>query len=151
MRLSFSRLVEVGDRIWPPPAGPQVRMELLVGAETKLEFPQELDSLGMTVVKVRVINGGARVIRIDPRNIRARNAGGETSAALPAAAVGSRLGTMDPSIAEKILRPAKLRQGEEAHGFVFFPAGAYTIAVLPMIDDQTGEADEFEASFIAPP
>ena len=150
MRVTFSRLVEAGDRIWPPPTSPQVRMELLVGAESKLEFLQQIDSLGLVAVSVRVINGGARTIRVDPRGIRARTAAGASAGALSEKGALERLSAVDPTIEGRILRAAKLRQGEEARGFVFFPTGAYTSAALKMIDDQTNEADEFEVS-LAPP
>lgn len=151
MRVTFSRLVEAGDRIWPPPTSPQVRMELLVGAESKLEFPQQIDSLGLVAVSVRVINGGARTIRIDPRAVRARTAAGASAGALSEKGVLDRLSGVSPAIDGKILRAAKLRQGEEARGFVFFPAGVYTSAMVKIIDDQTNEADEFEVSLVPQP
>lgn len=150
-RLSFSHLVEFGDRIWPPPTSLQVRMELVSGAESKLDFPREIESLGLAAARVRIFNGGARTIRVDPSGIRVRAAGGSRVAALSEASVRERFGGMDPSIGDKILRPAKLRQGEETRGFVFFPAGVYTSAVLRLIDDPSNEADEFDVSLVASP
>jgi hypothetical protein len=148
MRFTFNQLVEFGDKVWPPPTSPQVRMELISGPESKLEFPQEIEQVGMVAVKVVVFNGGARTVRVDPRRIRARTGSGAGAAALGESGVKERLGSADPAIGERLLRPAKLKKGDEARGFVFFPAGSYTSAVLVMVDDQTNEADEFEVSLV---
>jgi hypothetical protein len=145
---TFNQVVDVGDRIWPPPTGPIVNLELIQGVEAKLEFPQELEPLGMVAVRVNVFNGGARAIRFDPRRIRGRMGSGAGAVPLADDAVKSKLAA-DPAIAGKILQPAKLQKGQGAKGFVFLPAAQYKSAVLFLVDDQTGEADEFETSFEA--
>jgi hypothetical protein len=145
MWFSFNQVVDRGDRIWPPPRGPQVRLQGVEGVEARLYFPQELEAHGVSAVLVRVVNGGERTIRVEPRRAEARTAAGGRTAALSKDGVRQRLGGMDPAIEEKLLPAVALGQGEEARGFLFFPAGTYQSVVLRLIDEPTGEADEFEA------
>lgn len=144
---TFNQIVEFGDRVWPPPTSPVVKVESISGIEAKLEFPGELEPLGMVALRVRVFNGGTRAIRIDPRRIKARTDGKGGAIPLGEAGVKERLGAVDPAIDSKLLKRVTLKQGEEVRGFVFFPVAQYTSAVVMVIDDQTGEADEFEVFF----
>lgn len=147
LRFGFHQVAEAGDRIWPPPKGPVVKMELYSGPESVIEFPADLGPTGVVGVRVRVINAGERTMRIDPRRVHATNEGaGEVSALAPADAE-RKLAGMDPDIKSKLLQPTKLRQGESVTGFVFFPTGDYTGGSLALIDDQTGEADDYDVSF----
>lgn len=146
LRFSFNQIVEFGDKPWPPPTGPQVTLDLIQGPEMRLEFPQDLASAGVVPVRVRVLNGGERVVRVDPTRVRAHAGAGDV-APIAGTEVQKRLASIDGTIAAKLLRPARLRHGESDAGFVFFPAGSYRGATLMLIDDKTGEADEFEVSF----
>jgi len=143
MWFSFNQVAEFGDRIWPPPKGPVVKVQTITGPEAKLYFPGELEPLGLTAVRVRIVNGGSRAFRIEPRRTVARGDAGGGTPALSTEGVKQRLGA-DPGIDAKLLQPAKLAQGEEMTGFIFFPAGTYKSIALKMIDEPTGEADEFE-------
>jgi len=147
IRFGFYQVAEAGDRIWPPPKGPVVKMELYRGPESIIEFPSDLDSIGVVAVRVRVINAGERTLRIDPRSVHATSDGAPEVAALAPADAERRLAGIDPDIKSKVLQPAKLKQGESTVGFVFFPTGNYTGGSLALIDDQTGEADDYDVSF----
>ncbi|MGH7900078.1 MAG: hypothetical protein ACREQQ_19140 [Candidatus Binatia bacterium] len=149
LRFTYYQLVEAGDRIWPPPTGPVVQMDLVKGPEAKIEFPTELEPLGLVAVRVRVLNAGERTLRIDPRRIRIVGEGGRQALAMAAADVERKLAAADPDIKSKLLKPSTLKKGERVVGFVFFPAGAYDGASLALIDDKTGEADDYDASFRA--
>jgi hypothetical protein len=147
LRFTYYQLVDAGDRIWPPPTAPVVKMELYRGPEAKIEFPTELEPLGVVAVRVRVLNAGERTIRIDPRRVRGLGEGGRQVVAMAQADAERKLAGADPDIKSKLLKPVTLKRGEIAVGFVFFPAGSYEGASLALIDDKTGEADEYDASF----
>jgi hypothetical protein len=147
LRFGFYQLVEAGDRIWPPPTGPVVKMELWSGPEAKIEFPSELEPLGVVAVKVRVLNAGERVLRVDPRRVHVLNESGGQAQPIIGAQAERKLAGVDPDIKSKLLQPIKLKHGESTVGFVFFPAGAYTSGSLALIDDKTGEADDYDVSF----
>jgi hypothetical protein len=147
LRFGFYQVADAGDRIWPPPKGPVVKMELYRGPESVIEFPVDLDSIGVAAVRARVINAGERTLRIDPRRIHATSDGGAEVAALAPADAERKLAGIDPDIKSKLLQPTKLKQGESIIGFVFFPTGDYNGASLALIDDQTGEADDYDVSF----
>ena len=147
LRFGFYQVAEAGERIWPPPKGPVVKMELYRGPETVIEFPSDLDSVGVVAVRVRIINAGERTMRIDPRRVHATNDGGAEVPALAPADAERKLAGIDPDIKSKLLQPIKLKQGESTIGFVFFPTSGYTGGSLALIDDQTGEADDYDVSF----
>jgi hypothetical protein len=147
LRFGFHQVAEAGERIWPPPKGPLVKMELYRGPESIIEFPSDLDSIGVVGVRVQVINAGERTMRIDPRRVHAIGDGGAEVSALPPGDAERRLAGIDPDIKSKLLQPIKLKQGESTVGFVFFPTGNYTGGALALIDDQTGEADDYDVSF----
>jgi hypothetical protein len=147
LRFGFYQVAEAGDRIWPPPKGPVVKMELYRGPESIIEFPSDLDSVGVVAVRVRIINAGERTMRIDPRRIHATSGAGAQVSALAAVDAERKLAGIDPDIKSKLLQPIKLKQGESTIGFVFFPTGDYTGGSLALIDDQTGEADDYDVSF----
>ena len=143
VKMSFAGFVDQGDRIWPPPKAPKLFVEPLYGPEAKIEFPQELEPLGMTALRVRLVNGGSRGVTIEPRRIRGKTPSGSAVAAISPEGVKQKLGS-DPEVASKILGTTTLKQGEEVRGFVFLPAGRYASVVVKLVDEPTGEADEFE-------
>ena len=147
LRFGFYQIADAGDRMWPPPKGPVVKMELYSGPEAKIEFPSELEPLGVVAVRVRVINAGERTLRIDPRRLRAVTEAGAPAVPLASADAERKLAAIDPDIKSKLLKPTQLKQGESVIGFVFFPVGSYTRGALALIDDQTGEADDYDVNF----
>jgi hypothetical protein len=149
LRFGFYQIADMGDRIWPPPTGPIVKMVLYQGPEAKIEFPTALEPLGVVAVRVTVLNAGERTLSVDPRRMRAVGEGGQPVLPLAPADAESRLSAADPDIKSKLFRPTKLKHGESVTGFAFFPAGAYTGGSLALIDDQTGEADDYDVTFEA--
>lgn len=147
LRFGFYQIAETADRVWPPPTGPVVTMDLFQGPEAKIEFPAELEPLGVVAVRVEVLNAGERTLRIDPLRVQAVSESGSKAPPLPGADAARRLAGSDPGVDAKLLRPAKLHRGESVVGFVFFPAGAYSGGSLALIDDQTGEADDYDVAF----
>ena len=147
LRFGFYQIADMGDRIWPPPTGPVVKMVLYRGQEAKIEFPSELEPLGVVAVRIRVINAGDRTLRLDPRRVRATNQAGAPALPLAPADAERKLAASDPEIKSKLLNATKLKHGESVTGFVFFPTGAYTGGSLALIDDQTGEADDYDVFF----
>lgn len=150
VQFSFHLVVEKGDRFWPPPKAPRVLLELIEGPEIKLWFPQDLSSAGVSAVRVRVFNGGKRDLRLDPARITA-SSGGRSIRAMPEAEVRKRLAGIDPSIGDRVLKAATLKNGDMAMGFVFFPAASYESGTVQLVDVPTGEADGYEVSFTEPP
>jgi hypothetical protein len=149
LRFGFYQVADMGDRLWPPPTGPVVTMVLYRGPEAKIEFPTELEPLGVVAVRVRVLNAGERTLSVDPQRLRAIGGGGQPVLPMVPAEAERRLSAADPDIKSKLLRPTKLKHGESVTGFVLFPAGTYTGGSLALIDDQTGEADDYDVNFEA--
>jgi hypothetical protein len=144
LRFGFYQLVETGDRIWPPPTAPVVAMNIYQGVEAKIEFPSELEPLGIVGVRVKILNAGDRTIRIDPKRLLATTASGSPVRPISGAEAQQKLGGTDPEIGKKLLNAAKLKKGESVVGFVFFPAATYESASIALIDDKTGEADDYD-------
>ena len=149
IQFSFHQVVEKGDKIWPPPKAPRVMVEWIDGPESKLWFPQEIASVGLTAVRVQVINGGKRALRLDPRRITGRRGAGGGMPPLAEAEAKRRVGAMDPAIDSKLLRGGEIAPGASVVGFVFYPAGTYTGANVQLVDVPTGEADGYDVSFAA--
>lgn len=149
LRFSFYQIADAGDRIWPPPTGPVVKMELYRGPEAKIEFPVDLEPLGVVAVRVRVLNAGERTLRIEPGRVRGIGEGRRPILPLAAADAERKLAGADPEIHSKLLKAGKLKQGESTVGFVLLPAGSYEGASLALIDDKTGEADDYDVNFEA--
>jgi hypothetical protein len=149
LRFGFYSIAETGDRVWPPPKGPVVKMVLYQGPEAKIEFPTELEPLGVVGVWVSVLNAGERTLTVDPGRLRAVGETGQPVPPISQADAERKLSAADPDIKSKLLKPTKLKHGEGATGFVFFPTGAYTGGSLALIDDQTGEADDYDVNFEA--
>jgi hypothetical protein len=147
LRFGFYQLAETGDRVWPPPTAPVVKMDLYRGPEAKIEFPTELEPLGVVAVRVKVLNAGDRTVSIDPRRVRANREGGAPALPIATSESQKKLAGVDPDIKSKLLNPVKLRQGESVVGFVFFPAAEYSSASIALIDEKTGEADDYDVHF----
>jgi hypothetical protein len=146
LQFSFHQVVEKGDGFWPPPKSPRVKVDKIEGPESKLWFSREIGSSGLTAVRVRILNGGKRALRLDPGRITAVGSGGGGARALSEADVKARLGS-DATIERQILRAVTLEPGGETVGFVFFPAAPYTGANVQLVDVPTGEADGYDVSF----
>lgn len=145
LRFGFHQLVETGDKVWPPPTGPVVKMELYAGEEAKIEFAGTVESFGVVGVRVFVQNAGDRPLSVDPKRVKAVSE--SNAVALPVADAAKKLTGLDPEIQSKVLKPAKLKPGDKIAGFVFFPVGSYTGGSIALVDDQTGEADDFDVNF----
>lgn len=150
LRFGFHQMIDFEGKTFPPPTYPVVKLDLISGPEGKLEFPESLESSGLVAVRVDVLNAGQRVLRIDPRQVHAVSASGGKTPPVPATEVERRLAS-DPDLKSKLLRNVKLKPGEKAVGFVFFPAAAYQGAGLALIDDKTNEADDFDVMFAGQP
>jgi hypothetical protein len=107
LRFGFYQIADRGDRVWPPPKGPVVKMVLYRGQEAKIEFPTELEPLGVVAVWVRVLNAGERTLSVDPQRLRAIGEGGQPVLPMAPADAERRLSAADPDIKSK-LRPMKL-------------------------------------------
>lgn len=146
LMMSFRAIVREGDRIWPPPKGPRVFVEQIRGPESKIYFPQKIDSAGMTALQVRIVNGSDRGLVIVPSRIRATRKGGGRLTAIDPEEVVKRFGGTDPDIGRKVIDRTTLGPGEELRGYFFFPAADYERATIVLVDEPTGEADEYSVS-----
>lgn len=149
LRFGYYQIVESAERMWPPPTGPVVQMDLFRGPEAKIEFPTELEPLGIVAVRVKILNAGERTLSVDPRRVRAVNETGGQSLPIVGVDAERKLGGADPDIQSKLLKAATLRHGESVVGFVFFPVASYSGGSLALVDDKTGEADDYDVNFAA--
>jgi hypothetical protein len=116
-------------------------------------------------VKVVIQNGSDRTYELDPASIELRPAEGsakiaqvplrEAAAALARSASedrGQGAAAVDPGQMENLLRQRalmvrKLRPGEKAEGFLYFPVGKYARARATLVDVETSEEEGFLVEF----
>jgi hypothetical protein len=77
----------------------------------------------------------------------ARGAGGSgNTPAIPGDRARGQLAA-DPEIGTKLFAAVLLRKGDVAKGFVFYPRGEYQSMTITVVDEETGEGDEFDFEF----
>ena len=76
---------------------------------------------------------------------------GAPAAPLPQADAERKLAAIDPDIKTKLLQPTQLPHGQSVTGFVFFPDAAYAGGSIALVDEQTGEADDYDVHFSTGP
>jgi len=145
--------------------GVKVEIRPQHGLESKLDFGEDLAGGGIMAVKVLILNGSDRTYEIDPATIELRPAEGsgkvmqlsltEAAAALARSAAADRgQGAPTPSAAqletalrERLLTARKLRPGERAEGFLYFPVGKYARARATLVDVESSEEEGFLVEF----
>jgi hypothetical protein len=145
--------------------GVKFKIQPQIGLETKLDFGEDLAGAGILAVKVTVENGSDRTYKLDPASIELRPVEGDAkvvqiapaaaAAALARAAAadaGEGAPPPDPQRLEALLRKRALtartlRPGDQAEGFVYFPAGRYRRARATLIDVETEEPEGFLVEF----
>jgi hypothetical protein len=146
MIIAFERVMETA-RVVQPPRGIEASAELIAGVESALYFSSGLDA-SVVAARFRIGNGGTRPVSLLTEKIRLRTASGTAgSGALSDAEIQRRLPGAAAEILPRLLRSAVLKTGDRAEGFLIFPADRYESALIPLIDVETKEAEEFETTF----
>jgi len=145
--------------------GVKFKIQPQLGLESKLDFGEDLAGGGVLAVRVTVQNGSDRAYTLEPAAIELRSAAGEGKvpqmpipaaaaavARAAAAAAGEGAPPPDPArveamLRERALRGGKLGPGDQAEGFVYFPAGRYSRARATLIDVETKESEGFLVEF----
>lgn len=145
--------------------GAKFKIQPQLGLESKLDFGEDLAAAGVLAVKVTVQNGSDRTYRLDPASIELRALEGsdkvaQISISAAAAAVaktaaadaGEGAPPPDPQrietlLRERALKARTLRPGDQAEGFVYFPAGQYSRARATLVDTETSEEEGFMVEF----
>jgi hypothetical protein len=148
MRIAFERAGELREGAARRGTELEVEAELVVDPETQLYFGGLLGPLGAVALRVTVANGTSRVVEVSPTAIGLRLATGDLQKPLGASEIERRLAPVVPGLAPLVLPAARLRSGESVAGFLFYPTGHYVGAVVPVIDVETGEPEEFETLFL---
>ena len=150
LRFGFYQIADMGDRIWPPPTGPVVKMVLYQGPGSE----DRVSDRARAARSRRRLGAGGQRGRAHPerrssaparRSEKEANRRRRWRRRTRSAGLRPPIPTSSPSFC----RPTKLTHGESVTGFVFFPTGAYTGGSLALIDDQTGEADDYDVNFEA--
>jgi hypothetical protein len=145
LRIAFERVMESA-RTVQPAKGMEVSAELISGPETALYFSQGLDA-SMVAVRFRIANGGTRPVSLLTEKIRMRTASGAAAKPLSSSEIQHRVPTAAGEIVARLLHSAVLKTGDRADGFLIFPADRYDSALVPFVDVETQEAEEFETAF----
>jgi len=145
--------------------GLKFKIQPQLGLESKLDFGEDLAAGGVLAVKVVVQNGSNITYRLDPAAIELRPVEGEgrvsqvplsvaatAIAKAGAADAGEGAPPPDPGRVETILRSralgaCRLKPGDQAEGFVYFPNGKYARARATLVDEETGEGEGFLVEF----
>ncbi len=147
MRIAFERVTEAA-RVERPPMGLEVRAELISGPETALYFRTGLGASSTVAARFRIANGGSRAMRLVTRDIRLRTSSGVSVAPIDPDDLERRSPGLAAEIAPRLLTSAVLATGARAEGFLIFPEDRYDAAVIPLIDVETKEPEEFEVAFL---
>ncbi|HSD09793.1 MAG TPA: hypothetical protein VLF14_02345, partial [Candidatus Binatia bacterium] len=145
MRIAFERVTETA-RVVRAPMGMEVSAELITGPESALYFRTGLGA--SSAARFRIANGGSRAMRLVTRNIRLRTSSGASVAAIEPDDLERRAPGLATEIASRLLTSAVLETGARAEGFLIFPEDRYDAALIPLIDVETNEPEEFEVSFL---
>ena len=147
LRIAFERVMETA-RVVPPAHGLEVSAELISSPETSLYFSQGLDT-SVVAARFRIANGGTRPMSLQTDKIRMRTGSGATTPPLSSGEIQQRLPGAATEILPRLLHSAVLKTGDRADGFLVFPAAHYDGALVPLLDVETKEAEEFETAFPA--
>ena len=145
--IAFER-VSASESVVRPAQGIEVRAELIAGPETAIYFSRGLDP-SVVAARFRIANGGPRPMGLSAERIRMEASSGATATPLGSNEIERRLPGAATEILPRLLRSALLRTGDRADGFLIFPSGHFDGAIVTLIDEETGEAEEFETSFSA--
>ena len=146
MIIAFQRVMETARSVQPP-KGIEVSAELIAGVESALYFSRGLDA-STVAARFRIANGGTRPMSLLTDKIRLRTASGTAgSPALSSGEIQNRLPGTAAEILPRLLRSTVLKTGDRAEGFLIFPAARYESALVPLVDVETREAEEFETTF----
>ena len=145
--------------------GAKFKIQPQLALETKLDFGEDLAAGGVLAVKVTVQNGSDITYELDPASIELRPRGGsgkvlqlQIGAAAAAVAQAAKEG-LDPGIAgptaasieamlrKRALTAGRLKPGDRAEGFVYFPVGSYARARATLVDVETKESAGFLVEF----
>jgi hypothetical protein len=147
MIIAFERVMETARSVQPP-KGIEVSAELIAGVESALYFARGLDASAVAA-RFRIANGGTRPMSLVTDKIRLRTRSGTAGAALSNADIQHRLPGAAAEILPRLLRSAVLETGDRAEGFLIFPSDRYDSALVPLVDVETQEIEEFETTFPA--
>jgi hypothetical protein len=147
MIIAFER-VSAAASVVQPPKGMEVSAELIAGVESALYFSGGLDASSLVAARFRIGNGGTRPVGLATDKIRMRTGSGTAgAAALSDVEIQRRIPGAAAEILPRLLRSAVLETGDRAEGFLIFPAARYDSALIPLIDVETKEVEEFETTF----
>ncbi len=145
--------------------GAKVEIRPQLGLESKLDFGEDLAAAGILAVKVVIQNGSDRTYELDPAAIELRPAEGsgkiaqiplrDAAAALARSAAADRgegapspdATQMENLLRQRALGAHRLRPGERAEGFLYFPVGHYARARATLVDVATDEEEGFLVEF----
>ena len=145
--------------------GVKFKIQPQLALETKLDFGQDLASGGVLAVKVTVQNGSAETyeLAVDAIELRRREGTDKvTQIDIPTAAQaiakaaaadlspgipGPTAASIESTLRERALKGRKLKPGDSAEGFVYFPVGTYARARATLVDVATGESEGFMVEF----
>jgi hypothetical protein len=147
MLIAFERVTESA-RVVRPPMGLEVSAELISGPESALYFRTSLAGSSTVAVRFRIANGGDRAMSLDTRSIRLRTSSGASVAAIDPDGVRQRAAGLASEIAPRLLTSAVLKTGDRIDGFLIFSEDRYEAAMIPLIDVDTKEAEEFEVALL---
>ena len=145
--------------------GAKIEIRPQLGLESKLDFGEDLAGAGIMAVKIVIQNGSDRAYDLDPAAIELRGAeGSEKVAQIPLPEAAAKLarsaaaergqGAPSPGAAElesllrqRALTARKLKPGDKAEGFLYFPVGKYARARATLVDVESGEEEGFLVEF----
>ncbi len=145
--------------------GVKFKIQPQLALETKLDFGEDLAGGGVLAVKVTVQNGSPETYTLDVGAIELRSREGNekvmqvelgtaAQAIARAAAEDRGEGVPGPTVASiesmlraRALKGGKLKPGDQAEGFVYFPTGKYSRARATLVDVESGESEGFLVEF----
>jgi hypothetical protein len=130
-----------------PETGLLIAVEPLRAADASAEFGNELNSAGITAVRLKIDNRTDRTYDFGADRVQLVTQEGERIDALAAERVGQVSASLQATMRKKQIGDGQILPKGVLSGFLYFPASAYRRATLVLIDQATEEDEGFSVEF----
>ena len=130
-----------------PEAGLVISVEPLRGGEATAEFGADLNTSGITPVRLKIDNRSDRTYAFAATGVQLVSQEGERVEPLPDDSAAKLAGSLQSMVRKKRIADAQIVPQSVLSGFLYFPASAYRRATLVLIDQETEEAEGFSVEF----
>jgi len=130
-----------------PETGLVIAVEPLRAADAAAEFGNDLNSSGITAVRVKIDNHTDRTYDFTATGVQLVTSEGERVEPLGEARVAELATSVTPILRKKRIDDGTIAPNGALSGFLYFPYSAYRRATLVLVDQATEEEEGFSVEF----